>query len=201
MGDIKRIRKKYSDPMHPWEKTRIEEEKQILLNYGLKNKTEIWRMNSVLKGFSDQAKKLIALQTNQAEKEKKQLLQKLYNLGLLSAEAGLNDVLTLTLQDILNRRLQTIVYKKGLAKSVRQARQFINHEHIIIENYAITSPAYLVSTSEELNVTFVQNSKLASSDHPERIQVKPSKEKIEKKEKPKKEKNDNHHKKRAEAKK
>ena len=73
MGDPKKIRKKYNTPMHPWEGKRIEEEKGLLREYGLKNKKEIWKMRAVLKGFSDQAKKLITATGVQAEKEKQQL--------------------------------------------------------------------------------------------------------------------------------
>src|SRR3989344_5376434 len=75
MGDIKRQRKKYSTPSHPWQKERIEEEKIILKEYGLKNKKEIWRISSLLGRFKDGAKKIIALKTKQAEKGKKQARQ------------------------------------------------------------------------------------------------------------------------------
>lgn len=180
MGDIKRIRKKYTSPRHPWEKTRIEEEKKILLEYGLKNKTEIWKTNSVLKKITDQVKKLIALQTVQSEKEKQQLIKKLQKLNLLKEGAELGQALSLTIKDILERRLQTLVYRKKLARTMRQARQFIVHEHIKVGDKLITSPSYLISTEEEDKISFTTSSKLNNPDHPERIEEKPSKEKIEK---------------------
>ncbi len=189
MGDIKKIKKKYSPPRHPWEKERIEEEKKVLLGYGLKNKTEIWKMNSVLKDFTSQAKNLIAIKSPQSEREKAQLLGKLQKLNILKAGTDLDDVLSLTLKDILERRLQTLVFRKGLAKTARQARQFISHEHITISNKVISSPAYLVSTVEEGSIGFISTSDLSNPDHPERIEKKPSKEKITvKEEKPAKQK-------------
>ena len=83
------------------------------------------------------------------------------------------------------RRLQTIVVKKGLARSVRQARQFITHGHIIIGENKITAPNYMVNSDEELMITFSQNSRLHSEDHPERVPsdavVKEEQKKIQKK--------------------
>ncbi|MDP7610203.1 MAG: 30S ribosomal protein S4, partial [Candidatus Woesearchaeota archaeon] len=44
MGDPKKQRKKYSKPSHPWQTERIEVEKVLMKEYGLKNKKEIWRV-------------------------------------------------------------------------------------------------------------------------------------------------------------
>ncbi len=171
MGDIKKLKKKYSKPGHPWQKTRIEEENKLVREYGLKNKTEIWRMRSKLKTFADQAKRLIAAQGSQAELEKNQMMKRLARLGLLKENATLDEVLGLTINDVLNRRLQTIVFKKGFARSLRQARQFIAHEHVLVGNTKITSPSYLVSITEEPLIIFSSKSSLTNPDHPERTPV------------------------------
>lgn len=168
MGDPRKIRRKYSGPAHPWQKKRIEEEKKILKDYGLKNKTEIWKTSSKLKSFSSQAKKLIATRGEQAEKEKKQLLGKLQRLGLIKQDAKLDDVLSLTLKNLLERRLQTLLVRRHLAKSMKQARQFITHEHVAVNDKKITAPSYLVLVNEEPTMTFVQSSSLSNSEHPER---------------------------------
>lgn len=171
MGDIKKLKKKYSKPGHPWQKIRIEEENTLVKQYGLKNKTEIWRMRSKLKTFSDQAKRLIAARGAQADLEKNQMMQRLARLGLLKENATLDEVLGLTINDVLNRRLQTIVFKKGFARSMRQARQFIAHEHVLVSNKKITSPSYLVSVIEESSITFSSKSSLSSVEHPERAMI------------------------------
>ena len=49
MGDPKKQRKKYETPLHPWQGERILAEKKIMEEYGLKNKKEIWKMNSMLR--------------------------------------------------------------------------------------------------------------------------------------------------------
>jgi len=168
MGDPKQPRKKYHGPTMVWEKERIEEEKKILKEYGIKNKKEIWKLSSSLKRFKDLAKKSIAAEGVQADKEKKQLIDRLVRLGLVKPNASLDDILGLTLKDILERRLQTIVVRLGLARSARQARQFITHQHIIVGDRKITSPSYIVSKEEELKVTFVSSSALSDPEHPER---------------------------------
>lgn len=170
MGDPRKRRKKFTKPPHPWLKERIEEETKLTAEYGFKNKKELWKMESVLRNFSDQSKKLIALKTPQADREKKQLLHKLQALGLIEKTAQLEDILGISLRDLLERRLQTLIFKKGLAKSIEQARQFIVHGHVMIGNSKITVPSYLVSKKEEETIAFISSSKLSNVKHPERVQ-------------------------------
>lgn len=182
MGDPKKQKKKYSKPTHPWEKYRIDEEKILVKTYGLKNKKEMWKSVSIQKKFADQVKRSITTTAGQVKKEKAQLLEKLNRLGLMQKNAKLDDVLSLSVKDILERRLQTLVFKKGLAKTIGQARQFITHGHITVGTKTITSPAYLVPMSEESSINFSQTSQLSDSEHPER-----SSEKIRAKQKSKEE--------------
>ncbi len=169
MGDPRRRRKKFATPRHPWLKEAIEEEKKLMDEYGFKNKREIWKIQSILRNFSNRAKKLIALHTPQAEKEKKQLLHKLQDLGLIEKTAQLEDILGISLRDLVERRLQTLVLKKELARSIRQSRQFIIHGHILLGNGKITVPSYLVSKKKESSIGFSPSSSLSSIKHPERI--------------------------------
>jgi len=143
MGDPKKLKKRYWTPMHPWNKNAIEEQKKLRQEYGLQTRKEILIASSYLKKYKDNAKRLIALKSAQAEKEKQQMLHKLQKLGLLAAGAELPQILGLQVQDILNRRIQSITFRKGLARSMKQARQFITHRHILLGEKEITSPSYL----------------------------------------------------------
>lgn len=173
MGDPIKIRKKYSKPAHPWEKSRIEEETAIINKYALANKKEIWKMNSMLKGFKNEAKKLGSLTDEQSKKEKDLLLKKLVSMALLKAEDKMESILTTKLEDLIERRLQTIVYRMGLARSMLQARQFIVHRHIKVDNKVITAPSYIVLKKEESLVRFSESSSLADPENPERKIAKP----------------------------
>ena len=172
MGSPRKQRKKFSKPAHPWQKERILEEKELLKGYGLNRKYEIWKMGSILKNFTRQAKNLITTGNPQVEIEKNQLLTKLSSLGLTDKDAKIEDVLSLTLKDIMERRLQTLVYRKNMASSINQARQFIVHEHVSLGDKTITAPSYLVPLEEEGIIQFSQGSAFVNASHPIRTSVK-----------------------------
>ena len=169
MGDPKKIRKKYDTPRHPWIKSKIIEERRIRKEFGTRNKKEIWKMETVLKNFKAQAKNLLVLKTNQADIETKNLFRKVKQLGLTNEEITFDTILGLKLDDIMARRLQTVVCKRGLAKTPLQARQFIVHEHILVNGKKITAPSYIVSSKEESSIEFASKSPLSDSNHPERV--------------------------------
>ncbi len=171
MGDIKRQRKKYSRPSKPWEKERILAEAELIKEYGFKNKKELWKMESLLKDFKERAKQFVR-GTNEDLKGSQELIQKLFSLGLVEADAKIDDILSLNIKQLLERRLQTIVYKKSLALTIKQARQLITHGAILVGEEAITSPSYLVKRNEEALVKINPNSKFANPDHPEMIKIK-----------------------------
>jgi small subunit ribosomal protein S4 len=168
MGDIKKIRKKYSKPSHPWRIARIDEENAICKEYGIPQKTELWKTISKLGSYKNQAKTLPSIRTAQAEKEMNNLLQKLKGLALIEQESS-DAILGITLKNLLDRRLQTMIVKKGFAKTMKQSRQMITHRHVLINNKILTSPSYLVSISEESAVEISPKSPFYSQDHPERV--------------------------------
>ncbi|MHA1368396.1 MAG: 30S ribosomal protein S4 [Promethearchaeota archaeon] len=173
MGDPRRLKKKYKTPNKLWDKQRLEEELRLIGEYGLRNKREIWRHKTFLSKIRRQGREIQAtpleLQKDAAEK----LLSRLHRLGILEPDQNtIDDVLNLTIRDICNRRLQTIVYKKGLAKTVQQARQFIVHKHIAINGYIINSPGHLVLKKEEDLIDYAPNSPYSRADHPIRKAMK-----------------------------
>ena len=169
MGDPKKARKKYSTPPHPWNKDRIGLEKTLTKEYGFKNKKEIWKISSLLKNFAKQAKTSIVVSTKQAELEKKNLIDKLIRLGLIKQGGQIDDILSLTIKDFCERRLQTLSVRKNLARSLKQARQFIAHGHISIGNKKVTSPNYLVTIEEEAQLCYTSSPALTNNEHPERF--------------------------------
>ena len=96
MGDPRKSRKKYKTPSHPWQKERLEEENTLAIEYGLKNKKEIWKMNSMLKGITAQCKHLVKSITKQSEKEQLDLIKRLKRLGFLKENQGFEDILSLS---------------------------------------------------------------------------------------------------------
>ena len=171
MGDPKKPKKKYIGPSHPWQKARIELERDLMKNYGIKNKKELWKMDSIRKNAAIHAKKLIADISDQGRKEREALVERLARMGLIEHGAEIDDILSISLKDILERRLQTMVFKKELAHSIKQARQFIVHGHITVNGKKITSPSYIVLKSEEDSISYSTDSQLSDENHPERVKV------------------------------
>jgi small subunit ribosomal protein S4 len=101
----------------------------------------------------------------------KQLLERLNRIGILPETAVLDDVLDLTIEDILERRLQSIVFSKGLAKSIFQARQLITHGHVAIDGKRVPSPSYLVLKDEETKIAYAPTSNLSNANHPLRVAI------------------------------
>lgn len=171
MGDPKFSRKKYDTPSHPWQAVRIKEENEILKKYGLKNKKEAWKAQSYLRNLRRQARELQArLRTKdpQAELEFKNLMKRTTTLGFLADKSSLDDVLSLTIESVLGRRLQTLVYQKGLAGTLGQARQLIVHGHIAIDERKVRIPGYLVKQGEVEKITYKDSSPFSNELHPMR---------------------------------
>ena len=112
MGDPKRQRKLYSKPMHHWDKERIEEENALMKEYGFKNKRELWKMTSMLRKFKERAKQYVKEDPKNISL-RKELIKKLYSLGLVDLDAKIDDILGLPLKKILDRRIhvKTKYYK------------------------------------------------------------------------------------------
>jgi small subunit ribosomal protein S4 len=167
MGDPRRLRKKLEGPRHPFNKSRIEEEMNYLGNFGLRNKKEIWKAQTVLRKFRARARASLALPEHQREIERHILVKKLYQMGIMPTEDGLTDeVLSLSIEQFLKRRLQSIVHELGLAKTPWQSRQMITHGHIAIRGKKVTSPSYHVSRGEEEFVKFSPSSPYNDAAHP-----------------------------------
>lgn len=82
----------------------------------------------------------------------------------MKESSTLDDVLNLKIEDILERRLQTIVMRRIGSKSAIQARQIVSHRHVSIGNRTVNLPGYLVKKDEEPNILVRQE--LAISQPP-----------------------------------
>lgn len=169
MGDPKRRRKQYATPLRPWDKDRIIRETDLIRKYGLKSKKEVWKTETILRNFRREARKLMAETGEQADKEAEQLLSKLQSLKLVEKDSTIVDVLKLGIEDVLNRRLQSVVYKKGLAQTVKQARQLVVHGHIAIGDRCVTEPGYLVPEDEEQEIGHHPSSSYKGTIKPEEV--------------------------------
>ena len=177
MGEPKFSRPRTQPPTHPWKQARIDEEHDLKERYGLKKvggMREIWREKSALRRHRNQAMKLIG-RVDSTEghyaKEKEQLLNSLTKKGLLQTGADVGDVLEINVEHMLSRRLQSVVYYKGLAPSMRAARNLIVHGHICIGDQRMTVPGYHVLKEEEDSLQYSENSPFVDPEHPFRKEL------------------------------
>jgi small subunit ribosomal protein S4 len=166
MGDPKKKRKKYATPRFPWRTDILKEELKLLGQYGLRNKHELWRHETMLSKSRGIARSLIGRSAEERKRMEDELLARLKKLGVLHETAVLDDVLDLAIEDILERRLQTIVFRKGLGKTIYQTRQLITHGHVTIGNRRVTVPSYIVTREEENQVAYTPTSPIANAGHP-----------------------------------
>ncbi len=171
MGDPKFARAKIRTPSHPWKQARIDEEHALKEKYGLKKvggMREIWREKSALRRHRNQAMKLIGkVDTSEGHfaREKTDMVESLLRRGLLPEGAGIDDVLQITTEHMLSRRLQSVVYYRGLAPTMRSSRNLIVHGHISIGDQKMTVPGYHVLKQEEDVIQYSTNSPFADSEH------------------------------------
>lgn len=153
MGDPKKSTKKFSTPMHPWQGDRIKEEIKLVREFGLANKKEIWKTNSLIKNWRERAKETLRLSEERKKLAQEELFKVLFNLNILEKNAKLDDILSIELPAVLERRLQTQVYKQGMANTIRQARQFVVHNKIFVNGKLINAPSYLVKKEDKLSIS------------------------------------------------
>ncbi len=196
MGHPKRRKKTYEKPRRPWVMQRIKDEKELAEKYGLKNKKEIWKAASFIKRYRREIRNILAeiagmKPTDHTLKKKEAILTSLKRRGILKegvseveneVESGgsrLEDVLELNIEDIMERRLQTRVYKKGLSNSLKHARQLIVHGHIAVNGRRVTIPSYVVSVDEEREIGYYRHSPISGSTTSEEkgVEIEEGKEK------------------------
>jgi len=169
MGDPKKQRKKFDTPRFRWRKDVLQEELKLLGQFGLRNKHELWRHKTALSKNRSIARSLISKTPEERAKMENELLAQLKKKGILQETAVLDNVLDLTIEDILERRLQTIVFRKGLARTVSQSRQLITHGHITIDGRRVTVPGYIVLKEAEAKIAYSPESAIAAPEHALRV--------------------------------
>ncbi|MCX8197139.1 MAG: 30S ribosomal protein S4 [Candidatus Micrarchaeota archaeon] len=163
MGDPRKFKNKYESPRKLWDAQRIRQESKLKREYGLKNSREIWVTLNALKRARRDAMKYLSL-GQEGEKKAVPLMKKLAKLGIIAPDSKLDDILSLSVEHFLDRRLQTLVFKKGLAKTIKQARQLITHGFISIKGRKVTVPSYLVTSEEEKYISYYKPFDISASE-------------------------------------
>lgn len=157
MGDPRKLRNKFDRPKKLWDVDRIKHDKTLKIEYGLKNMSELWRATAELKKFRREARRLLALTEEERTIGGEKILTKLARLGILKKGSDINDVLSLEVRNVLERRIQTVVTRKGLARTMKQARQLITHGFISLNGRRVNRPGVIVTESEEKSIAYTKS--------------------------------------------
>lgn len=117
MGDPKKQRKSYETPRHPWRKDQLEVELHLMGEYGLRNKRELWRYKTMLSKVRGIARSMLGATETERARLEREYLAKLSRIGVLSESASIDDILDLEIRDLLERRLQTMVFRLWLGEN------------------------------------------------------------------------------------
>merc|ERR1712209_13603 len=153
--------KTYTTPRRPFEKERLDQELKLIGEYGLRNKREVWRVKYALGKIRKAARELLSLDEKDNKRlfEGNALLRRLVRIGVLDeSKMKLDYVLGLKTEDFMERRLQTQVFKLGLAKSIHHARVLIRQRHIKVRKQVVNIPSYIVRLDSQKHIDFSTNS-------------------------------------------
>ncbi len=159
MGGLKKPKKKYlaGKPKKIWNKQLLLEELQLVGEYGLRNKKELWLARAHLKWIVRRARSLLSMSAEERAPLEMPFKERLYKMGFIEdPNVPLDRILSLDVRAVLERRLQTIVYRMGLAKSIHHARQLIVHGHVLVAGRKVTSPGFLVPRELEDKISLAQ---------------------------------------------
>ena len=163
--------KTYNTPRRPYVSSRILGELELVGKYGLRCKREIYGAKFMLRKIRSTARELLTLEPTDQKRqfEGDALLRRLHLLGILDQDKNeLDYVLALSVEDILKRRLQTIITENHTTKSIHQARVWIRQGHIKVGEQTVNVPSFLVRTSSEKYIKVADKSAFSANGKPGR---------------------------------
>ncbi|KAF7714152.1 40S ribosomal protein S9 [Penicillium ucsense] len=156
--------KTYRTPRRAYGAARLDAELKLIGEYGLKNKLEVWRVQYTLSKIRRAARILLTLEEKDPKRlfEGNALIRRLVRQGVLDqSHMRLDYVLSLRPEDFLERRLQTVIFRLGLARSIHHARVLIRQRHIRVGKQLVNVPSFMVQLDSQKHIDFTLNSPFA----------------------------------------
>ena len=133
---------------------RIKTDNALIDEYGLKNMKELWKVQTEVSRVRRNVRELLSASGAESENVRERIIGRLTKLGIATQSTTLDNLLDLKENNILDRRLQTIVFKRGMARTAKQARQITVHGFIAINGRRVNRPGYMVDIEAEKSIGF-----------------------------------------------
>jgi small subunit ribosomal protein S4 len=173
MGAPRRNRKKYNKPKNMWNIQRISADRSLINEYGLRNMKELWKVQTEISRIRGNVRGLLSGSAGSSQMER-DLIGRLARLGIAQNDATLDSLLDIKENALLERRLQSLVFRKGLATSMKQSRQIISHGFISVNGIRMNRPGYMVKAEEEKHIGYYKQIDVAPKVKPvEAVEVVP----------------------------
>ncbi len=172
MGAPRRNRKKYGKPKNMWNIQRISSDRALINEYGLRSMKELWKVQTEISRIRGNVRGLLSGATGSSQMEH-DIISRLARLGVAQNDSTLDSLLEIKENAFLERRLQSIVFRKGLATSMKQSRQIIAHGFISINGVRINRPGYLVKAEEEKQIGYYKPIEIIQKVNPAEAAVAP----------------------------
>jgi len=153
MGAPRKNRRKYEKTKAMWNVIRIKADNELIDAYSLKNMKELWKVQTELSRLRSNVRRTLS-GTSTTSTMQNAIISRLKRLGVVSGDVMPETLLELKANVLLERRLQSIVFRKGLARSMKQARQLITHGFIAINGVKVNTPGYMVKVDEEHKIGY-----------------------------------------------
>jgi len=140
-------------------------ELEIIRRYYIQRREDYYKYNKLVGEIRKIAHRLSKLDPRDPFRIKmtQQLLDKLYNMGLINTKKGLSQCEKITASSFCRRRLPVVMVRLKMCQHLKQAVTLIEAGHVRVGPETVTDPAFLVTRTMEDFVTWVDSSKIKAT--------------------------------------
>jgi U3 small nucleolar ribonucleoprotein protein IMP3 len=145
-----------------WKSDQNIREAKVIRRYLLQDREDYIRYNKIVGNITSLVGKLKILSSNDELRTQisVQILQKLYNMGIVNNTTSLSSIEKLSVSSFCRRRLPVVMVRLKMSETLKEATTFIEQGHIRVGPNVVNDPAFLVSRTFEDYVTWVDSSKI-----------------------------------------
>lgn len=148
--------------LYKWRSENNHQEVGIIRRYHLQDRNDYEKYNRISGQVTKVVAKLKTMSDNNTYRIMKteQLLNKLYDMGVISSKKSLIVVEKLAVAAFCRRRLAVVIKQLKMAETMADAVSMIEQGHILVGIDTVTDPSFHVDRSMEDHITWVKDSKI-----------------------------------------